>query len=659
MKQWVHTLGLAALLLGTAAHAQQQTAQVSTQWQATQSFLQSLQNQINQIKAPGAPAIAPGTAGQYAGYNANGSTLSPMPNPVNPGNTGQVAGYPTGGNTLGPLTNISGVNVNGVVNVQAYGARCDGTTDDTTAFLNAVAAAQGGGTAYVPATTTGCLMNANGINFHGYGNVTIKGARDSLSGGYASRLIIAGQGGSGAACTGANNTGGIYNIGAGVTFSGVAVAWSQTGTAPDCLFNLSNGQRLNFIDSSFTSLGQSLPATNPVLFYENGASGNAQMHFIHNTIDGSFRQDWLAVGAADNWEIARNSVGFSQDAPNPLYMLQANIGEAFHVHDNNFEIGPNVIATSCSACEVNSNLIADAPPALRWAATHAYAAQACVTPTTYLSTHTSEFCTTSGGTSGGSEPAWPSSGTITDGSVTWTYEGAGAGIVYNGSGSIHDNVLGSRSGGSLAAGIWVNPNATLMAPMRISGNSIAGSAVGLWVNNSLVEIDPNSFYTGAGGIELVVGDGTTAVKGIRLANQLYTNSASQSLFLQANTGGVLDLNAGTIAGAFTNNAASNWTSFWTGNSVITNFIAGAGTPTISGGGTFVTGSNSTTGDISGAAATGNVFSPGFTCAHYVIGSFMDINSRTFVAIAGRNTTSVTFGVTTAGDNVDYSGVGCV
>ncbi len=50
-----------------------------------------------------------------------------------------------------------------------------------------------------------------------------------------------------------------------------------------------------------------------------------------------------------------------------------------------------------------------------WAASHAYALNTLVTGAT-----TRAFRVTTAGTSGGSEPTWPSSGSVTDGSVVWT-----------------------------------------------------------------------------------------------------------------------------------------------------------------------------------------------------------------------------------------------
>lgn len=63
----------------------------------------------------------------------------------------------------------------------------------------------------------------------------------------------------------------------------------------------------------------------------------------------------------------------------------------------------------------------DAPYAL-WEALHAYVVGDVVTPTT-LNGHS--YIVTTAGTSGASEPTWPLSGTVADGTVVFTEDGAG------------------------------------------------------------------------------------------------------------------------------------------------------------------------------------------------------------------------------------------
>jgi hypothetical protein len=84
---------------------------------------------------------------------------------------------------------------------------------------------------------------------------------------------------------------------------------------------------------------------------------------------------------------------------------------------------------------------------------------------------------------------------------------------------------------------------------------------------------------------------------------------------------------------------------------------GTGTPSISGGGNLAVGSNSFSGAIGNIAATSNVLSPGFTCAHYPVMTLNDITSGAVIALTARSTTSITF-AGTATHEVDYSGATC-
>ena len=59
--------------------------------------------------------------------------------------------------------------------------------------------------------------------------------------------------------------------------------------------------------------------------------------------------------------------------------------------------------------------------ATTWAATHAYSLNATVTASGKV------YKVTTAGTSGSTAPTWPASGTVTDGTVTWTYVSAASG----------------------------------------------------------------------------------------------------------------------------------------------------------------------------------------------------------------------------------------
>lgn len=82
-------------------------------------------------------------------------------------------------------------------------------------------------------------------------------------------------------------------------------------------------------------------------------------------------------------------------------------------------------ASLSSPATINVGLLVVPNPAGVWTATHAYSTGAYVIPTTFdsISGQIGKiFKATTGGTSGGTQPTWPTSvgGTVTDGSVTWT-----------------------------------------------------------------------------------------------------------------------------------------------------------------------------------------------------------------------------------------------
>lgn len=81
-------------------------------------------------------------------------------------------------------------------------------------------------------------------------------------------------------------------------------------------------------------------------------------------------------------------------------------------------------------------------------------------------------------------------------------------------------------------------------------------------------------------------------------------------------------------------------------------IIGNGTPGISGGGSLATGSNSFAGAVTSVAATGNVLTPGFTCPNKVTMIPGDETTAGGAKVTASSTTTVTFSAT-ASDTVDY------
>ena len=74
---------------------------------------------------------------------------------INPGSTGQIGGYASNGSIISPMTAITGVSTNGTINVQVYGAKGDGTTDNTNPIKAAIAALPAtGGTLFFPSSAS-------------------------------------------------------------------------------------------------------------------------------------------------------------------------------------------------------------------------------------------------------------------------------------------------------------------------------------------------------------------------------------------------------------------------------------------------------------------------------------------------------------------------
>jgi hypothetical protein len=82
-------------------------------------------------------------------------------------------------------------------------------------------------------------------------------------------------------------------------------------------------------------------------------------------------------------------------------------------------------------------------------------------------------------------------------------------------------------------------------------------------------------------------------------------------------------------------------------------VTGGGlTPGIAGGGALATGSNSFAGTVTASAATGNVITPGFTCANKVILAVSDETTAGGAKVTASTTTTATYSAT-ASDTVDY------
>ncbi len=103
---------------------------------------------------------------------------------------------------------------------------------------------------------------------------------------------------------------------------------------------------------------------------------------------------------------------------NPLY-------DRYGIHDDTMTRTGTVVSVGTQICYLKSAAL-PTPRATTWTATHTYAAGSWIIPADGNNIKGSAMYTSAGGTSGGSEPTWDGTAlnaTITDGTVTWIYEG--------------------------------------------------------------------------------------------------------------------------------------------------------------------------------------------------------------------------------------------
>lgn len=137
------------------------------------------------------PAITGGTITANAITNSSGNFTSLLLNGVPVSTSSDSYWTNAGGNISYNAGTVSAFRLNGTFDIRYYGALCDGSTDDSTAFNSARLAAQGagGGTVIVPPNAT-CIINSNtaliftagaGNTLQGYGPASIIKAKNSAA----------------------------------------------------------------------------------------------------------------------------------------------------------------------------------------------------------------------------------------------------------------------------------------------------------------------------------------------------------------------------------------------------------------------------------------------------------------------------------------------
>lgn len=327
------------------------------------------------------------------------------------------------------------------IDVRRYGAKCDGTTNDSTAINNAIAKAVESASVVrevvFPAGT--CRANiviteARGIRLRGAGRdkTTIKGIGSSpalaINGmWYSSIQGLSFTTENGQSGKGVVEVDGNYDLVhtlrvQGNTFQDLLIAGNglndgvlsdyaltmcrQGGSSGQCSENL-------FLNVHFQS-------TQIACYYQVGYNA------LNNTIIGGNFQAYKKTGIylfAGSVQVF--SVGFQS-----VYKYDQIANDGWDIDISGGGVTDQIFVAGCRSESMRFyqgggsqpatiRAISHNPNSDVWGANTAYSLNAVIYRTTTAGSYSWFRCTTAG-TSGGSEPTWPTSGTVTDGSVVWT-----------------------------------------------------------------------------------------------------------------------------------------------------------------------------------------------------------------------------------------------
>ena len=445
--------------------------------------------------------------------------------------------------------NISSFPTREGIDVVSYGAKCDGSSDDTTAVQNAIRAAGSGGMLVFPSRRRCRVARLSIVNITG---LTLSGAaakEPSQSSPASTGIEFTGSpswcsSGSGGLLRVANS----YNI----LIEGLGLYETAAGLPADCFINVSNGARIRFVRDH---IGDPLTGVNTAaLSLEN----LAQIDVIQTTIDEGFGQSIVEPAVPGNYVNLLRLIGdrFGQQPLPFAYNYQVDLAaptargsfgaQAVNISDDAFEVGPNNLRiVSGVGVKIATNWVGDGMGMAKWTGGTAVRAS-CVTATNY-GAYPYVFCTSGAGRTGSREPVWsraPGSRTP-DGSISWINDGPGVSFNLAINGEVMANVLVNPSAGNMtlnpqgASGPVVSGNSFSHALWWNLRNLATGTSV---VSNNFVA-DPA--FPALSGL-LVVGDGVTNVASVDVRANHYTNtSRNRTPFvrLNPNSHGVIDFDA--------------------------------------------------------------------------------------------------------------------
>lgn len=482
-----------------------------------------------------------------------------------------------------------------VIDVRDYGVKCDGSTNDTTAMNNAFAAAvavgTSTGTAHVKIPAGVCkgnftIVQGKGLKIEGSGELST----ELLSPNSSPALQINGLWYSSFsdmqfAITNHNTTGAVLEIDG--NYDGTHTQGVQFLTFTNVLVSgigVSDGQ-------------MSLYAV-AVCRQSSGACQGSNLTFVNDAFSWASSAVYVQNGfnALSNQFIGGD---FQQYTTNGIY----NNGGGIQVLGTTFETAKGCVQVLNNGYDINtvggnlqSNLIygvrsegwqmvsgtASAPVSIdgltqnsawtTYAGNTSFALNTAIKETgTDAKSHL--YCATVGGTSAASPPTWPATGSVTDGTITWTEENYNAVAINNGapngffnqadsaidsSAKVAVNTwyfpLGSVSAanydlavsnatyaeriislGGAFADVYSNPNST--ATSTFSGISLPGTSAGILTKTGNLYLGTGLFQSHSDGI-------------YHLSSQLQSTVATGSApFTVASTTNVANLNASSLNGA--------------------------------------------------------------------------------------------------------------
>jgi hypothetical protein len=393
---------------------------------------------------------------------------------VNSGNQNQTAIYASTGTVVTGTNSITQNNWDGVIDPTnpTYGAKCDGSTDDTAAFCSALG---NGHAIHIPtgklcviavggSTSTTCGAST-GFNIHDLTGVTIFGDSKYEPSGSTPTSGMTGLyfTGTPAACAPSSGStsnagiGGLLNINNsyGITFRDLALWFGNASasgypynSASDCAIYVYNSNRVVFQRVQITNPGNQIGQTTPgVSINAIQLEENDESSYVDNFFDAGFVRAFFYPQVSGNFTNRVRIVGNRIAAPNipnsyePLVDYEGGNStgtgpQNLLVANNTMEQDPSgfKIGSGGFGIEVSTNYFADGYGAANnWVTDHCYTAgkdpsvggsgfynsgQTCIYEAVngsnmmFCPTYTSTTgCSSTQGESGGTQPTWTSCAT--------------------------------------------------------------------------------------------------------------------------------------------------------------------------------------------------------------------------------------------------------